>query len=58
MAGMELINAIFDESLSEEVKDALDKYVIAQFKVISEFNEMTEEIQKKYTLISINHKSQ
>jgi len=55
--GKELIIAKFDESLTEEVKDALDKYVIAQFKVISEFNELTEEVQKKYILLSVHHKS-
>jgi len=51
--GSDIITAKFNESLSEEVKDALDKYVIARFKVSIEFNEIKDEVEKKYELISI-----
>lgn len=52
--GKDVITAKFDESLSEEVKDALDKYVIARFKVSIEFNKTKDEEEKKYELVSIH----
>lgn len=52
--GKEVITAKFDEKLSEEVKDSIDKYVIARFKVIVKYNELKDEEEKKYELISIH----
>jgi len=52
--GKEVITAKFDEKISEEVKDSLDKYVIARFKVSIKYNELKDEEYKKYELISIN----
>ena len=52
--GKEVVTAKFDESLSEEVKDALDKYIIAKFKVKIDFNEMKDQEEKKYELLSIH----
>ena len=52
--GKDVITAKFDETLSEEVKDGLDKYVIARFKVSIEFNESKDEEEKKYELVSIH----
>lgn len=51
--GKDVITAKFDESLTEEVKDALDKFVIARFKVNIMFNETKDEEEKKYELVSI-----
>ncbi len=47
------ITARFDENLSEEVKDALDKYVTARFKVVTQYNEMQDQEERRYELISI-----
>jgi len=54
--GKDIITAKFDESLSEEVKEALDQYVVARFKVIIECNDTKDEVEKKYELISIYRK--
>jgi hypothetical protein len=54
--GKDIITAKFDESLSEEVKEALDQYVVARFKVIIEYNDTKDEVEKKYELISIYRK--
>jgi hypothetical protein len=51
--GKEVITAKFDEKLSEEVKDSLDRYVIAQFSVIVKYNELKDQEERKYELISI-----
>ncbi|MBO0592866.1 hypothetical protein I2486_15785 [Cellulophaga sp. E16_2] len=51
--GKEVITAQFDEKLSEEVKDSLDKYVIAQFSVKIKYNELKDQEERKYELISI-----
>jgi hypothetical protein len=54
--GNDVITAKFDETLSEEVKDGLDKYVIARFKVSIEFNESKDEEEKRYELVSIHRR--
>lgn len=51
--GKDVITAKFDESLSEEVKDSIDRYVIAQFNMTIIYNELKDEEEKKYELISI-----
>ena len=51
---MQVITAKFDESLSEEVKKSIDKFVIAKFKVTIDYNEVKDEEQRKYELISIH----
>lgn len=51
--GKEVITAGFDEKLSEEVKDSLDRYVIAQFKVKIKYNELKNQEERKYELVSI-----
>ena len=51
--GKEYITAKFNESLSEEVKDLIDRYVFAKFKVSIEYNEMKDEEEKKYELIEL-----
>lgn len=51
--GKEVITAKFDEKLSEEVKDSLDRYVIAQFSVTIKYNEVKDQEERKYELISI-----
>lgn len=51
--GKEVITAKFDEKLSEEVKDSLDRYVIAQFSVAIKYNEVKDQEERKYELISI-----
>ncbi|MEZ4927570.1 MAG: hypothetical protein R3A50_14920 [Saprospiraceae bacterium] len=51
--GKEYITAKFDESLSEEVIDSIDKYVIAQFNVSIKYNEAQDKEEKQYRLISI-----
>ena len=47
------IKASFSEDLVEVVKEYLDSFSICQFKVITEFNEATEEETQKYELINI-----
>lgn len=49
----EVIIAKFDESLSEEIKDLIDRSVIAQFNMTTIFNELGDEVEKKYELIAI-----
>jgi hypothetical protein len=51
--GKEVITAKFDEKLSEEVKDSLDRYVIAQFSVTIKYNEVKDQEERKYELITI-----
>lgn len=51
--GKDFISAKFDEGLSEEVIDLIDKFVIAKFKVTIEYNEMKDEEEKKYELIEL-----
>jgi hypothetical protein len=51
--GKEVITAKFNEKLSEEVKDSLDRYVIAQFSVTIKYNEVKDQEERKYELISI-----
>lgn len=47
------IKASFPEDLVELVKEYLDSFSICDFKVITEFNEATEEETNKYELINI-----
>lgn len=51
--GNEFITAKFDDRLSEEIIDSIDKYVFAEFKVRIEYNEIRDEEEKKYELISL-----
>lgn len=51
--GKDVITAKFNENLSEEVKDSLDRYIIAQFYVTIKYNELKDQEEKKYELISI-----
>lgn len=51
--GKDVITAKFDESLSEEVKDSIDRYVIAQFNMKTIYNELKDEEEKKFELIAI-----
>ena len=51
--GKEFITAKFDENLSELVKKLIDKSINAEFKVSMEYNEMKEELEKKYELIAL-----
>jgi len=51
--GKGYITAKFDESLSEEVIDSIDKYVIAQFNVSIKYNEAQDKEEKQYRLISL-----
>jgi hypothetical protein len=48
------IKAHFPETMAEEVKKGMDRHVLAQFNVRSELNEVTEEVVKKYELLSLN----
>lgn len=52
-----IIKAKFEENLSEKVKSFFDVLINAKFKVIKDFNEVTEEETKKWFLIDIleNH---
>lgn len=49
-----VISAKFNESLSEEVKSLIDKQVIAQFRISIKFNELKDEEEKRYELVSIS----
>lgn len=51
--GKEFITAKFNEALSEEIIDLIDKFVIAKFKVTIEYNEMKDEEEKKYELTAL-----
>jgi hypothetical protein len=48
------IKASFSKELADLVKEFLDKYSICDFKVITEYNEATEEEIHNYELININ----
>ncbi|MES2731050.1 MAG: hypothetical protein V4714_04850, partial [Bacteroidota bacterium] len=50
----QFIKAHFAESLAEEVKKGMDRHVLAQFNIRSELNEVTEEVVKRYELLSLN----
>jgi hypothetical protein len=51
--GKEVITAKFDEKLSEEVKDSIDRYVIAQFSVTIKYNETKDIEERNYELLSL-----
>jgi hypothetical protein len=40
--------------MAEEVKKGMGRHVLAQFNVRSELNEVTEEVVRKYELLSLN----
>lgn len=47
------LKAKFSEDLVDLVKEYLDTYIICEFKIISEYNEATEEEIYKYELLNI-----
>ena len=47
----EIIEGDFDPSLSDAVKNNLDKAAIARFKIRTKQNEMTEELDSDYILL-------
>lgn len=47
------LKAKFSEDLVDLVKEYLDTYIICEFKIISEYNEATEEEINKYELLNI-----
>ncbi|MEX2437985.1 MAG: hypothetical protein WD449_01895 [Candidatus Babeliales bacterium] len=51
--GKAFITAKFDEKLTEEVIDSIDKYVYAKFSVTSKYNEAKDQLEKFYELNSI-----
>lgn len=48
------IKAHFSESMAEEVKKAMDKYVLARFNVKSELNDLTDEVVRTYELQALS----
>ena len=50
----QFIKAHFPEEMAESVKKGMDRLVLAQFNVRSELNEVTEEVVKRYELLSLN----
>lgn len=49
----EYLTAKFDESLSEAIKSLIDRYVFAEFRVTTKYNEIKDTEEKKYQLLSL-----
>lgn len=47
----DIISGNFNPKLSEKIKNSLDKHNVAVFKITTKQNEITEELDKSYTLL-------